>query len=80
MSILCGHYALPRMEWWRRAVRNFSLQVMDLTPEISHSAVALAWSHRDPADRWIVSTALFLGAVLCTKDKKMARSGLVAIC
>ena len=45
---------------------------------IAKTAVFLpTWSHKDPADRIIVATALRLGAPLVTKDEKIRRSKLV---
>ncbi|MDP1722315.1 MAG: type II toxin-antitoxin system VapC family toxin [Candidatus Gottesmanbacteria bacterium] len=45
---------------------------------IAKSAVFLPnWSHKDPADRIIVATALRLGVPIVTKDEKIRRSKLV---
>ena len=34
-------------------------------------AVNLKWDHKDPADRWIVATAISEGATLVTLDRKI---------
>lgn len=45
---------------------------------IAKTAVFLPnWAHKDPADRFIVATALRLGVPLVTKDEKIRRSKLV---
>lgn len=43
-------------------------QWADLTPEISHLAGTLDWSHRDPFDRLLASTALVNGWRLISAD------------
>lgn len=48
------------------------LQVISVDANIAKTAVFLpAWSHKDPADRIIVATALRLGVPLVTGDAKM---------
>lgn len=54
------------------------LQVIPIDATIAKTAVFLSnWSHKDPADRIIVATALRLGVPLVTKDEKIRRSKLV---
>ncbi|WP_394828867.1 type II toxin-antitoxin system VapC family toxin [Pendulispora albinea] len=44
---------------------------------IAIEAVALAFAHRDPADRLIVATACSLGAALMTADQVLLDAGVV---
>ena len=53
-------------------VTSRRLKVMPITPEIAHlSASYRGFSHGDPADRIIASTALFLKAPLLTPDARL---------
>lgn len=48
------------------------LQVIPIDANIAKTAVFLpAWHHKDPADRFIVATALRLGVPLVTGDAKI---------
>jgi PIN domain nuclease of toxin-antitoxin system len=54
------------------------IQFIPVTNSISIKAVNLPGSlHSDPADRIIIATALSVGAVLVTKDKKISSYGHV---
>jgi len=52
-----------------RGLQN--VEIVDVTPEIWLSSVALEWDHRDPADRVIVATALERNLPLVTRDHRM---------
>lgn len=47
------------------------LEIVPVTSEVWLANLALAWSHRDPADRTIVATALLLSAPLVTPDREI---------
>lgn len=53
------------------------VEVLPLLPRVSLEAVALSWSHADPADRIIVATARVQQAPLVTADERILESGLV---
>jgi PIN domain nuclease of toxin-antitoxin system len=53
------------------------VELLHLLPRISVDAVRLSWSHRDPADRFIVATARAHAAPLMTADEGITESGLV---
>ncbi len=53
------------------------VEVLPLLPRVSLDAVALSWSHADPADRIIVATARVHQAPLLTADERILESGLV---
>jgi len=42
-----------------------------LTHEIALAAQQLAWTHRDPADRFLAATAQVLGLTLVTADERL---------
>lgn len=53
-------------------VTSRNLKVIPITPEVAHlSASYRGFSHADPADRIIASTALFLKAPLLTPDSRL---------
>jgi PIN domain nuclease of toxin-antitoxin system len=56
-------------EWLDRAARAPGIGVVELNREILVRATMLAWSHRDPADRMLVATALFYDLQLLTVDR-----------
>jgi PIN domain nuclease of toxin-antitoxin system len=61
----------------RRARRRPRIELLQLQPAISIGAARLSWNHGDPADRFIVATALAYEAPLVTADERMHDSGLV---
>lgn len=66
--------------WLRDMMQIPFLQVISVDATIAKTAVYLPnWSHKDPADRIIVATALRLGVPLVTRDEKIRRSKLVRI-
>ena len=65
------------LSWYNLALLNFSFQEIAITSEVSLEAVNLDWEYRDPADRWIIASAIRNGAILLTRDKKIINSGLV---
>ncbi|MGH7435748.1 MAG: type II toxin-antitoxin system VapC family toxin [Polyangiaceae bacterium] len=62
----------PTLEWLNQSLRATQTSVAPLDPAIAVDAVELpSWAHRDPADRLIVATARFLGALLLTRDSEI---------
>jgi PIN domain nuclease of toxin-antitoxin system len=51
--------------------RANKVQIMPVTEEIWLKNVELAWSHRDPADRTIVATAILHGYPLISPDRQI---------
>ncbi|MBI2604931.1 MAG: type II toxin-antitoxin system VapC family toxin [Deltaproteobacteria bacterium] len=66
-------------EWIDTALHDFGIKCADITAPIAFQAANLEWDHRDPADRFIVSTAIESEASVATRDKKIRSSGLVRI-
>ena len=64
-------------ELTRRIERTAAVELVPVDAGIWLRSLALAWDHRDPADRVIVSTALARGLPLLTKDETIRASGLV---
>jgi PIN domain nuclease of toxin-antitoxin system len=65
-------FGMPLTEWFRFALPQNRVEVIELTPEISIDAMRLpAWEHRDPADQLIVATARTLQLTILTSDRKI---------
>ena len=64
-------------DWLENLSQRF--QVLPLTPLIAWRSVSLDWTHRDPADRLIVATALEHQLTLVTHDKEISRWGGVPV-
>jgi len=56
---------------WRREVIESGIEEIALTGELAIEAAALTWRNRDPADRFILATALRDGATLLTADTEI---------
>jgi PIN domain nuclease of toxin-antitoxin system len=76
-----GHIELgrPAREWFENAIAFLEISVIAVDSEISWHAVQLPWQHRDPADRWIVATALRHRACLVTRDDRIRKSRLLDV-
>lgn len=61
-------FPLPVDEWLQAALDESGVTCMPLTREMASMAANLADIHRDPADRFIIATALEIGATLFTLD------------
>jgi PIN domain nuclease of toxin-antitoxin system len=57
-------------QWFGRALEHHHLSLAALSVEVLVAANTLPWHHRDPADRFIIATALALGAAVVTADRK----------
>ncbi|RIH83325.1 Ribonuclease VapC22 [Meiothermus luteus] len=57
--------------WLEDALRVPGIEVVPLDAYIALEADGLPLPHPDPADRFIVATALRLGAVLVSRDEKL---------
>ena len=77
VSLKCvrGHLVLP-MEpelWFQRVLEAHSLVLAPLDVAVLCGANRLPWHHRDPADRFIISTALLENAAIVTADGKFSK-------
>lgn len=59
---------LPVGEWLQAALDESGVASLPLTAKMASRAASLADIHRDPADRFIIATALETGATLLTLD------------
>ena len=67
----------PYETWIEEALTEDSrTELLHLLPRVSVDAARLAWTHRDPADRFIVATARAHDALLVTADERIHESGL----
>jgi PIN domain nuclease of toxin-antitoxin system len=65
----------PTSEWTREVLSLARIEPLPLTAEIAVAAEGLTM-HPDPADRFIVATALHHQIALVTKDALIVRTGL----
>lgn len=63
----------------QQALRSAPIQEAPLTADIAVASRSVALPHRDPADRFIVATALVRGLVLVTADADILRSRAVDV-
>ena len=56
---------------WRRAVLNLGIREVPLDGFVAVEAVSLMPLHSDPADRFILATAIHEDATLITADQRM---------
>lgn len=67
-----GRIELPgALTEWRHELLAAGLKEWPVTGDIALMAVSLGLPHKDPADRFIVATALSHGAALVTADKML---------
>jgi len=57
-------------EWFAMAIDNHNLALAQLDLEILFTANTLPWIHNDPADRFIIATAIKENAAVVTADEK----------
>jgi len=56
-------------EWLHEATAGSGIRTVDVTPSIAARSASLADVHRDPADRFIIATALDHGCQLLSLDQ-----------
>lgn len=67
-----GRVVLPcSTDKWHADLVDAGVKDVALDGRIALAAVDLDWDHRDPADRFIVATAIQLNATLLTADEKI---------
>lgn len=67
---------LPPREWFSRAVLHHGLEPIPLREEILFRSTELPWHHKDPADRFIIATALVDNLPVVTGDSRFAAYGV----
>ena len=68
----------PR-ELFREAIDRYTLDIAPLTPEVMFAASALPEHHKDPADRFIIATALLGNMAVVTADHRFREYGVPVI-
>lgn len=66
--------------WFEKAIKQHNLTLAQLDTEILFAANRLPWHHRDPADRFIIATAIREKACIITADPVFQRYGVKTIC
>lgn len=67
---------LPPRDWWSRVVDHHRLEILPLNTETLFTAVNLPTLHKDPADRFIIATAIEHTAPVATTDERFAEYGI----
>ncbi|MBN1960645.1 MAG: type II toxin-antitoxin system VapC family toxin [Deltaproteobacteria bacterium] len=76
-----GNLTLPikPSQWFATALEQHKLTLASLDVDILLAANELPWLHRDPADRFIIATALKLNATIVTTDKLIEQYDIAVI-
>jgi PIN domain nuclease of toxin-antitoxin system len=65
-------FGLPLADWFRIALPQNRVKVIEASPEIVIDATRLPeWSHKDPADQFVVATARVHRLTVLTSDGKI---------
>ena len=67
---------LDPVVWLERVERKFALTVVGVSHETMVNAALLPLHHRDPADRFIIATALKMNLPVVTNDGNFPKYGL----
>ena len=65
--------------WLARVERKFALTVVGVSHEMMVSAALLPLHHRDPADRFIIATALKMDLPVVTSDDNFQKYGVATV-
>ena len=69
----------PAREWFDAVVRLYDIDVLKLSSDDMMRAVELPWHHKDPADRFIIATAIKNGFTVVTADGNFSKYGVNVI-
>lgn len=65
-------FGMPLADWFRMALPQNRVKVIELTPEISIDATRLpAWQHKDPGEQLVIATARSRQLTVLTSDVKI---------
>jgi PIN domain nuclease of toxin-antitoxin system len=67
---------MPPEEWWERFITHHRIDVIALSPELVMGATRLPYIHKDPADRFIIATALAHNGPVVSADRRFADYGI----
>ncbi len=60
------------LEWFKRVMEVHDLSLCPLSLEVLSQSAALPYHHRDPADRFIIASAMQENCPVITADRKFA--------
>ena len=69
----------PR-EWFDAVVKLYDITVLKLTADDMLKSAELPWLHKDPADRFIIASALKNGFMVVTADSNFGKYGVKTVC
>ena len=77
-----GKLSLPLSprEWFSRVAAKHGLERIALSEDILFRSTELPWFHRDPADRFIIATALAENLPVVSADPRFSRYGVKTLC
>ena len=70
---------LDPVVWLERVEKKFALTVVGVSHEMMVNAALLPLHHRDPADRFIISTALKMNLPIVTNDDNFPKYGISTV-
>lgn len=74
ISLLCLRKQLklpsPPEAWFNEFTLSQNIQTIDVSPTIAFLSNNLPWHHKDPADRFIIATAISRNLTIVSADKK----------
>ena len=77
-----GELELPEEPeaWFEKVIAHHDLRVYEVTSRIAFQANRLPWHHRDPADRFVIATALLHRLPIITSDANFPQYGVEVFC
>jgi PIN domain nuclease of toxin-antitoxin system len=70
---------LEPLEWFKQSIAQHNLIIAPLDIDILIMANQLPWHHRDPADRFIIATAIRERMAVVTADQRFTAYGVKVI-
>lgn len=66
-------------EWFETLKTEYGISMLPLDEAVLSKSASLPFIHRDPADRFIIATALLYNLVVVTKDRRYSEYGVRTI-
>jgi len=78
LKVARGELELPEEPetWFVQVVAHHDIRVYEISTDIAFQANRLPWHHRDPADRFIIATALLHRMPIVTSDSNFSQYGV----
>jgi len=70
---------MPPRELMHKLIDAYSLAIVPLSDEVMFRSTELPDIHRDPADRFIIATAMLGNLTVITTDRRFAQYGIPVI-